>query len=253
MGQPDSRFGSPISEGDILGPPLPGGNGNPQIVLSAEGAGLGTQRSGSSSNDDMNGADLTRPEWRDCDENGINDAFEIALDRTKDMNENGILDICEDMYAGYCFCDGSAGAPCGNVDSTAGCANSTGSGALISAVGTTSVWEDDLIIQASGMPLNQFGMFFLGGTPASAPIKDGIRCVGGGGGVGLIRLKAQAVDGNGSFKRGPGLIQVINQKVPGTIIVGRTIYVQAWYRDGGGSPCGTFSNLTNGLQVLFTL
>ncbi len=45
IGVPDSLFGVPIEEGDVLSVPIPGGNGAPSIYIAAEALGLGTVRS----------------------------------------------------------------------------------------------------------------------------------------------------------------------------------------------------------------
>ncbi len=46
IGVPDSLFGVPIEEGDVLSVPTPGGNGAPSLYIAAEALGLGTARSG---------------------------------------------------------------------------------------------------------------------------------------------------------------------------------------------------------------
>ncbi len=46
IGQPDSLYGIPIEEGDVLSLPIPGGPGTPSIYIAAEALGLGTVRSG---------------------------------------------------------------------------------------------------------------------------------------------------------------------------------------------------------------
>ncbi|HEB60356.1 MAG TPA: PEP-CTERM sorting domain-containing protein [Phycisphaeraceae bacterium] len=66
IGAPDSIFGIPIEEGDILMPPLPGGvSPFPGIFIAAENLGLATLRSGVALQpwaDDLNALDVVIPQ-----------------------------------------------------------------------------------------------------------------------------------------------------------------------------------------------
>jgi hypothetical protein len=153
----------------------------------------------------------------------------------------------------YCF--GAAGAcPCGNTGGPGeGCANSTGSGARLSAAGTTSVSIDDLVLTATQVPPNMFGLMYRGGGTNNLPFGDGLRCVSAGA-TGLYRLNPPTNAGpGGTLTRGPGLVAQ-SSTLPGSglIVAGGTYYFQAWFRDSQGSPCGAGFNLSNGLQVNFT-
>lgn len=93
----------------------------------------------------------------------------------------------------YCFCDG--GAVCGNFDSAAGCQNSTGIGApFVGSTGTMSVAADDLVLSATCLPINQFGLVYMGGAPIEVPFGDGLRCVGSGG-IGIYRYSPPRIRG----------------------------------------------------------
>jgi hypothetical protein len=71
---------------------------------------------------------------------------------------------------------------------------------------------------------------------------DGLRCVGGS----LVRLGTKINSSNGSTYPGSGdlPISIRGALPPG----GGTRTYQAWYRNPSG-PCGSGSNLTNGVQV----
>jgi hypothetical protein len=251
IGRLDSIQGLPISEGDLLGPPPSGlTHQNPGIYVAAESMGLSTSRSGGAGDDDTSGADVEPLDgYLDCQPNGIEDAIDIAHG-SPDVNANGIPDECELPGSGYCFCD-STTAPCSNPDSKAGCANSTGVGAFLDSTGSSSIWSDDLTLMTSQMPTGKFCLYFMGNGSAGAPVADGVRCVGG---TFIRRFGAQGTGSSGSFSMGPGLINTIETKWgPGVISPGTTLYFQSWNRDVKQSPCGTGSNLSNGMAVTFTL
>ena len=157
------------------------------------------------------------------------------------MNSNGIPDECELIATPYCFC--VTGAPCGNVFATAGCRNSTGSGALLTGSGTSSVFADNLVLTISGMPTFQFGVLFMGSTMVGPlPFGDGLRCAGGI----VSRFPVKNSGASGSFSYGPGLI---GGGAP--ILPLSTWNFQGWYRDPAG-PCGSGFNTSNALSVVFT-
>ena len=144
------------------------------------------------------------------------------------------------------YCQG-IGCPCGNDDALAGCANSTGSGAKLSTVGTASVLHDSLELFAGPIPSGKSGLFFMGSLPAQQPFGDGQRCVAGE----LYRFAVRV--SNGTIHLGPGLVQLSRARLPrgGVIRVGATWYLQAWYQDLAG-PCGSGFNLSDAVEVLFT-
>jgi hypothetical protein len=252
IGKPDSIQGLPICEGDLLGPAPPGlTHQNPGIYIAAESMGLSTSRSGGGWDDDTSGADVEPLDgFLDCQPNGIEDAIDIASG-SPDVNLNGIPDECEPPGSRYCFCD-STTAPCGNPDVDAGCANSTGVGARLDTTGSSSIFQDDLVLKTTNMPLNKFGMYFMGsGSASNVPVADGLRCVGGSW---IRRFSALSTGSTGAFSMGPGMIDTIEtQWGPGVISPGTTMYFQSWGRDVKQSPCGSGSNLSNGLAVTFTL
>jgi hypothetical protein len=140
----------------------------------------------------------------------------------------------------YCF---GTSCPCGNNDPTAGCANSTGSGALLSATaGSASVSANDLVLTAIDVAPNNFGIVFMGDTQVNNPLGDGRVCAGGN----TFRFPAS--------NSGPGGILTLTGPAGssgGMITGGSTWNFQAWYRDIPG-PCATGFNLSNGLSIGFT-
>lgn len=254
IGRPDSIFGRPIEPGDLLIPPVPGPGGTPfpGIFFPAEAMGLATTRTdGSPFGDELGAGDISDADepYQDCNGNGRDDSVDIAVGDSSDDNLNGIPDECEDQGFGYCTC---ASGPCGNDDPSAGCANSTGSGASLTAIGSTSVVIDDLLLQATSLPTSQNGIFYMGGGTVELPFGDGERCVSTGG-VGLFRFPVQNSGSSGTMSRGPGLVgySCANFSSAGCIAAGSTWNFQNWYRDPMG-PCSSAFNLSNGLAVTFT-
>lgn len=147
----------------------------------------------------------------------------------------------------YCSCDGSgAPPPCGNGgDSGAGCANSTGSGARLLALGSRSVAADDLALSASHLPIAQPALLFVGlervNGGSGTPFGDGLRCAGGG----VRRLGVSIADASGGAAWGPGLGDA------GSFRAGTVRRFQVRYRDPIAGPCGTGFNLTNAREVSF--
>jgi hypothetical protein len=149
----------------------------------------------------------------------------------------------------YCFCP--SGGICSNPSPDAGCANSTGTGALLSrAAGSTSVSSDDLVLATNQLPANKLGLAFMGGAPKNLPFHDGRLCVGPGA-AGIFRYPLQSSGPSGAMALGPGIVAQ-SQIFPPSVRIqpGSTWFFQSWYRDPAG-PCGTGSNLSNAARVTF--
>jgi hypothetical protein len=161
---------------------------------------------------------------------------------------NNTIGPC-DPTTGFCFC--ASGAPCGNVDASAGCRNSTGVGALLGGSGSASVAADDLVLNSSRLPHNVSAIVFMGASPISITFGDGLRCVGASF-VGLLRFPLRNAGTAGSFDEGP-IVGYANTHFPlgAHIAAGSTWLFQSWYRDPSG-PCGQFTNLSNAVSVTFT-
>ncbi|MCP3916437.1 MAG: hypothetical protein GY711_12840 [bacterium] len=123
--------------------------------------------------------------------------------------------------------------------------NSTGMPGEMRVLGSSHAVNMDISLEASQMPMNQFGFFLTsqvaqgGFTP---PGSAGRICLG----TGIARFNGQVQNTGSSGTFG---ITVDTQNIPTTpptaIVSGETWYFQAWFRDGGTS------NFTRGVEVDF--
>lgn len=142
-------------------------------------------------------------------------------------------------------CECGSGAPCNNTSPEAGCANSTGTGGLLTATGRASVGFDTLVLHGQAMPATTSVLYFQGTQQiaggAGVIFGDGKRCAGGT----VVRLGRKPNVGGASRWPEAGDPPI---SVRGMVPVGATRTYQAWYRNPAG-PCGSGSNLTNGVRV----
>lgn len=253
IGHPDSIFGLPIEPGDILVPPRGVGQ-FPGIWIAAENLGLATVRSGTALDfgDDIDALDLAKRPIYDCNHNGIEDSVDIAVGSSMDANHNGIPDECENDKMRYCFCL-SDYAPCGNGDgypgANAGCHNSTGVGAEMNALGSTSVTTDDMTFRVTHLPLSKPGIIIMA-ADARTPVAlgDGVLCLV----PPVYRYFGLNSGPTGTMSFGPGLVGYANSHFPplGHVTAGSSFHFQSWFRDPAG-PCGTGMNLSNAMRINF--
>jgi hypothetical protein len=255
VNQPDSIFGAPIQPGDLLVPPVAGGNGRPGIFIAAEALGLRTFRGVAGAHgDDVDALDVTDKPCFDCNENGVEDAVDIANGTSLDSNSNGIPDECEDGVLELCPCPNGSSGSCTNSSSSGGCANSTGLGGLllsnILSGGSVSVTNDDLVLTASQLPLGVSGLYFTGAaSKPPTPFYAGLRCIQSP----TLRYGLQNSGTGGTMTLGPGIVALAQARFgpSGWIDPGESWYYQVWYRDNGG-PCGQTSNTSNSIRIAFT-
>ena len=116
-------------------------------------------------------------------------------------------------------------------------------GGTISNTGSASIAANDLVLTAESVPVNQFGLFFIGTSQVQTPLGNGFLCAGGN----IFRLPTIQTTSSGTAS-----FSVDNQNLPvGTpsFAVGQTTNFQFWFRDGLGGGSGF--NFTNGLAVTF--
>jgi len=146
-----------------------------------------------------------------------------------------------------CFGDGTdVVCPCGNNGAPGeGCANSTGSGSLLTITGSASVSANDMVLTSTGSPANKPGVFFQGDALENGgmgvPFGDGVRCIGGT----LQRFGVVFTDASGGAT-------VNYSSIPGNAAApGDTLYYQWWHRDPNNGPCSGGFNVSNAGRVVW--
>jgi hypothetical protein len=249
IGQPDSLWGDPIEEGDVLMPRLPGGvSPFPAIVIPGEFLGLGTRRSGTSHlcggvqyADDLDALDTLGGPVFDCNQNGIEDAIDIQVGGSSDVDKDGTPDDCQ--------------CPLPLVYGQAKL-NSLGCTPAISWTGVPSATAGSgFVVTAANVINNTQGLLVYGNSgAASIPFQGGTLCVAppvqrtpvfnsGGNGAPVIDCSGQyAIDMN-MFAAGLlGGTPAAFLQVPGT-----KVNCQWWGRDAGFAPPNN-STLSDGLE-----
>ena len=208
---------------------------------------------------------ISNPNQADCDNDTIGDVCEIALGESDcnlnnipdscelaagaaDVNNTGVLDECE-SNGGTAYCFGTSGCPCGNNSTVGGCRNSTGVGAFLFGSGVSSVANDNFVLSSGGLPnppagQRTFALFLQGTVSQNVPFQDGRTCVGGT----VTRIATLSpFQGTAVYPVGLDTKISVRGAVPTT---GAARYYQVWYRNAAG-PCGTGSNLTNAVAVIW--
>jgi hypothetical protein len=118
-------------------------------------------------------------------------------------------------------------------------------GGMLIGTGQTQVTNDHLTLAITNLPAaTGFALFFQGTVGINVPFRDGKRCVGGS----QIRIAIQPFSGFMSTYPAAGDPKI---SVKGAIpVTGSVRYYQVWYRNVPGL-CGTLSNLSNGVSVVW--
>lgn len=143
----------------------------------------------------------------------------------------------------------TSAAPIGVSECGPAVANSTGVPAEIQAFGAMSVGANDVLVRASSMPLNTFGIFAvsqgLSQTGITPPGSDGRLCLNGAIGRYNTVLNSGA---EGAFELAIDLTAVPQGAGTVAVIAGETWAFQGWFRDA--NPTAT-SNFTDAVAITF--
>ena len=186
---------------------------------------------------------------QDCNGNNQQDSCDIASGYSRDLNGNGKPDECEEQGTPLCLGDGSGPAcPCFNFGQPGeGCLTTSDHGMLLTAIGTTSISADDLVLVADFVPVSNTGLFFAGTSSGSGiQLYDGVHCVAGSSFRFQGRFAATStVTDTGLAAQDPfGLF----------FSPGGTYTFHYFSRDNqaGPSPCNGFANLSSAVSVTMT-
>jgi hypothetical protein len=155
-------------------------------------------------------------------------------------NDSGTASIVESGLDGFrvsrVLCTGVGASFCTSYP------NSSGSRAVASAAGSTSIAANDLVLQAAPLPASSNGLFFFGSTATQVPFGNGIRCVA----APSQRLPL------GVVSSGVLTSSVDNTAPPAAphLAPGSTWNFQAWFRDAPAG--GSNYNLSDGYRITFT-
>lgn len=127
-----------------------------------------------------------------------------------------------------------------------GSPNSVGAGADIYPEGSSSVFDNDLVLHSTGCPPDEFGLFFYGPNPVQLPFGDGFRCVGGK----VYRLPVVTSDATGHAFYPLDYSHPPMNTGSGQIAAGGIWNFQYWYRDPAG-PGGTGFNASNAMAITY--
>ncbi len=153
-----------------------------------------------------------------------------APEYTQAFNKQGLARIYTSPFEGC----GGVISYCGNAT-----ANSSGSAATLSAIGSTSVGDQALILQATGVVPNGFGLFYYGPNQVNLPAGNGVRCVGGS----TVRLSPTQAQGTQVLKS-----LFLDPNAAG--ITGNTTWnFQYWYRDIPAR--GAQFNFSDAIEIRF--
>lgn len=149
----------------------------------------------------------------------------------------------------FCLGDGSEGpCPCGNESAPgdgAGCLHAGGDAARLRASGTSSLSNDTIVLNGSGMPIQPVLFFQAMDSRPPAPFGDGMLCTRGP----FVRLGIEVNSDGSSSYPGTGDLPV---SVKGGVHAPGVRHYQARYRVSEGVCSAGEFNMTNALTVVWT-
>jgi len=179
-------------------------------------------------------------------------AFTTSAAELAPFDGNGVFDVYVHdrsmTLVAFCGTDGIAShvCPCSNGAPGRGCANSVfAAGAELVGSGDTSVSNDTLRLDATGLTGN--GCVFYAGDASSAPspLDDGLGCVTGT----IVRIATKPVGGNASTYPEPGDPSIsLRLGVPAA---GGRRFAQGFYRNAAPFCGAATSNRTNAIAITF--
>jgi hypothetical protein len=122
--------------------------------------------------------------------------------------------------------------------------NSTGAASVISAVGTTSIAANNMLLSADNLPA-QPGIFIAGPGQGQVPFYNGFLCIDP---VGLQRFADTSAPTGGTITEAVDFAT----SAPGglNVAAGSSFYYQRWNRDPAGG--GTNANFSDGIEIVHT-
>jgi len=160
-----------------------------------------------------------------------------------DGDPQSIVEVAIDAFQlAYLACESLGTNYCGPAN-----LNSDGGSAVIMAIGSPVVADNDVTLTAMNMPPNKLGYFLTSTTQGFVPFvhgSDGNLCLGG-----IIGRYANQIQDSGSASWFSIKLDLGNMPPLGTAVApGETWNFQAWFRDENPTPT---SNFTDGASVLF--
>jgi Tol biopolymer transport system component len=191
----------------------------------------------------------------------------VAFESTAINLIAGDTNGCEDVFlrdrgpelpSSFCSGDGSGAAcPCANSGAVGhGCENSAATGgAMLSAMGASSLSTDTLVLRSSGELPSALSIFLQGGE-AVVPVSfgDGLRCIGGT----LLRLYTRSayIGVATAPQSGDASVSARSAVLGDLIPLGASRFYQTYYRDPSATFCpapngGSF-NVSSALAVVWS-
>lgn len=137
--------------------------------------------------------------------------------------------------------------PIGEVSCTS-LPNSTGRAATLAAYGSTDAAENDLRLRAVDLPAHAFGLLISGRVDGSAPLLEGVLCLGSPLGRHLESVTSSGAAGEVELAVDLAAMPVASPPFTAAVMPGETWYFQWWHRDVVAGPT---ANLSNAIAVPF--